>query len=115
MIPESYYEEAELSGAGLVERFKAVTLPFLKPLLGISLVGWLLSVVRTAEHVFLLTGGGPNGATHVIGLDIFDQAYVNVRFGYAMAEVWLLVSVIMVLSIYQVRAVRAGQIRMMGA
>jgi len=115
MIPESFYEEAELSGAGLVERFKVVTYPFLRPLIGVSLVGWLLSVVRTAEHVFLMTGGGPNRATYVLGLDIFNQAYVNVRFGFAMAEVWLLVSVILALSIYQVRAVRTGQIRMLGA
>ena len=114
MIPESFYEEAELSGAGLLERFKVVTYPFLRPLLGVSLVGWLLSVVRTAEHVFLMTGGGPANATYVLGLDIFNQAYVNVRFGFAMAEVWLLVSVILVLSIYQVRAVRTGQIRMLG-
>ncbi|MEK7764696.1 MAG: sugar ABC transporter permease, partial [bacterium] len=56
-IPESLYEETEMCGAGLTERFVHVTFPYLKPLLGINLVGWLLSTVRTSELVFLMTGG----------------------------------------------------------
>ena len=58
-----------------------------------------------------MTGGGPDKATHVIGLEIFDQAYLRIRFGYAMAEVWLLVAVILIFSIYQMRAIRSGQIQ----
>jgi len=113
-IPEDLYEECEMSGAGVVERFRSITLPFLRPLIGISFVGWLLSATRTAEHVFLLTGGGPANATYVVGLDIFMRAYAYIKFGYAMAEVWLLVAIILVFSIYQMRAVRAGQLRVMG-
>jgi ABC-type sugar transport system permease subunit len=59
-----------------------------------------------------MTGGGPEKATYVAGLDIFTQAYVSIRFGYAMAEVWLLVAVILILSTYQVRMIRAGQIKL---
>ncbi len=110
-IPESLYEEAELSGAGLGERLRHVTWPHLQPLILINLVGWLITAVRTAEQVFLLTSGGPQEATYIVGLDIFNQAYVNIRFGYAMAEVWLLVAMILILSIYQMRAVRTGQVR----
>lgn len=110
-IPESLYEEAELSGASLAERFTTVTWPHLKPLVGISFVGWLLAAGRTSEHILLLTAGGPGKATYVLGLDIFTQAYVKIQFGYAMAEVWLLVALILVLAIYQMRAVREGQLR----
>lgn len=110
-IPDSLYEEAELSGAGLMERLQHVTWPHLQPLILINLVGWLITSVRTAEQVFLLTGGGPAEATYIVGLDIFNQAYVSIRFGYAMAEVWLLVALILILSIYQMRAVRTGQVR----
>jgi len=113
-IPEALYEDAEMAGAGVAERFKSVTFPHLKPVIGITLVGWLMSAARTAEQVFLLTQGGPDNRTYVIGLDIFNQAYVYIRFGYAMAEVWLLVSVILVFSIYQMRAVRSGQLKVMG-
>jgi multiple sugar transport system permease protein len=110
-IPESLYEEAELSGANLAERFRTVTWPHLKPLVGISFVGWLLTTARTSEHVLLLTAGGPGRSTYVLGLDIFNQAYVKIQFGYAMAEVWLLVALILVLALYQMRAVREGQLR----
>ncbi len=112
VIPEVQYEDAEILGAGLKERFVNVTYPHIRPLLGINLVGWLIATTRTAEHVFLMTGGGPGKATHVIGLEIFDQAYVKIRFGYAMAEVWLLVAIVLMFSIYQMQAIRAGQLKM---
>jgi ABC-type sugar transport system permease subunit len=112
-IPEELYEESELAGAGLLDRFLAVTWPHIKPLAGIGLVGWFVSAARATEHVFLMTGGGPGGATYIVGLDIFTQAYVNIRFGYAMAEVWLMAAVILAFSIYQMRAVRRGQISLL--
>ncbi len=113
-IPVSLYEDALMAGAGFWGRLMNVTLPYIKPLIGISFVGWLINTLRTAEMVLLFTGGGPKQATYVIGLDIFYQAYVHVRFGFAMAEVWLLVAAILILSIYQMRAVRMGHMRVMG-
>jgi ABC-type sugar transport system permease subunit/ABC-type glycerol-3-phosphate transport system substrate-binding protein len=110
-IPEALYEETVLVGAGLWDRMMTVTLPYLRPLIGVSFVGWLLSATRTAEHVLLMTSGGPGQATYVFGLDIFKQAYINIQFGYAMAEVWLLMAVIMVFAIYQMRAIREGQLK----
>jgi multiple sugar transport system permease protein len=113
-IPEALYEEAELEGAGLFERFVTVTWPHIKPLVGIGLVGWFIAAARSTEHFFLMTGGGPAGSTYILGLDIFTQAYVNIRFGYALAEVWLMAAVILAFSIYQMRAVRRGQLRLLG-
>ena len=113
-IPEELYEETVLVGAGLWDRLTAVTIPYLRPLIGVSFVGWLLSAARTAEHVLLLTAGGPGQSTYVFGLDIFKQAYINIQFGYAMAEVWLLMAVIMVFAIYQMRAIREGQLKVAG-
>ncbi len=110
-IPESLYEEAEMAGASLPVRFMTVTWPHLKPLVSISFVGWLLSAARTSEHILLLTAGGPARSTYVLGLDIFTQAYVKIQIGYAMAEVWLLVALILVLAIYQMRVVREGQLK----
>ncbi len=110
-VPEEYYEDAEIMGAGLMDRFQHVTIPHIWPLIGINFVGWLVATTRTAEHVFLMTGGGPDRTTHVIGLEIFNQAFVNIRFGYAMAEVWLLVAIVLIFSIYQMRAIRSGQLK----
>ncbi len=108
-VPEELYEDAEMAGADLGVRFRQVTWPHLRPILGITLIGWLLAAVRTAEPVFLMTGGGPGLATHLVGLEIFNQAYVYVRFGYAMAQVWLLVSAVLLVALAQVRAVRRGE------
>jgi len=113
-IPEELYEESLMVGASLWDRLLTITIPYLRPLIGVSFVGWILSAARTAEHVLLMTSGGPGQATYVFGLDIFKQAYINIKFGYAMAEVWLLMAVIMVFAIYQMRAIREGQLRVEG-
>jgi len=110
-IPEPLFEEAEMAGAGLADRWSMILWPHLKPLIGISFVGWLLATARTSEHVLLLTAGGPEGSTHVIGLDIFRRAYVDIHYGSAMAEVWVLVSLILILAIFQMRAIREGQLK----
>jgi len=110
-IPESLFEDAEMAGAGLIGRWEIILWPHLKPLIGVSFVGWLLATARTSEHVLLLTAGGPEGSTHVLGLDIFKRAYVDIHYGAAMAEVWVLVSLILVLAIYQMRAIREGQLK----
>lgn len=110
-IPESLFEEAEMVGSGLTERWTTILWPHLKPLIGISFVGWLLAAARTSEHVLLMTAGGPDRATHLVGLDIFKRAYVDISFGMAMAQVWLLISLVLVLAIYQMRAIREGQLR----
>lgn len=110
-IPEPLFEEAEMAGAGLGDRWSMILWPHLKPLIGISFVGWLLATARTSEHVLLLTAGGPDGSTHVLGLDIFRRAYVDIHYGSAMAEVWVLVSLILILAIYQMRAIREGQLK----
>ena len=48
------------------------------------------------------------------GQHIFPPADGTSRFGYAMAEVWLQVAVILIFSIYQMRALRTGQLKMHG-
>jgi raffinose/stachyose/melibiose transport system permease protein len=114
-VPESLYEETEIAGGGLSERFLHVTLPYIWPVLGIGLIGWLISSVRTIDLILLMTGGGPGTSTTVLGMDIFMRAYGSLHFGYAMAEVWLLVAVAMLFSVYQLRGIRQRQLNVMGA
>ena len=81
-IPEEMYEAADLDGAGIWVKVRHIILPMLKPLIIINFVGAFIGAFKAMENIFVMTGGGPNYATHVIGLDIWYNAfmYPEVRF-----------------------------------
>ena len=67
-----------------------VTLPSIRPLIMIQFIFVLIGAFQSADNVLVMTGGGPDYATHVIGLEIFYNAYVYLRFGVAIAIAWIL-------------------------
>jgi ABC-type sugar transport system permease subunit len=50
------------------------------------------------ENVLVMTQGGPGSATRVIVYDLYQNAFVNSRMGYASAQAWILCIVIMLLT-----------------
>ncbi|WP_339230865.1 sugar ABC transporter permease [Oceanobacillus sp. FSL K6-2867] len=82
-ISKSYYEAAEIDGASEWQQFWKVTLPLIWPQIKISI---LYIVITTLNGSFIIvqvmTGGGPNNATHVMGSYLYQQAFVQYNFGY---------------------------------
>jgi len=84
-IPVTLYEAAAIDGANGIQRFWYITIPALKPILLSALI---LDTVWWFKHftiVWLSTTGGPDGATNLISIDIFKQAFEYSRFGEASA------------------------------
>lgn len=82
-VSKSYYEAAEIDGANEWQQFWKVTLPLVWPQIKISI---LYIVITTLNGSFIIvqimTGGGPNNATHVMGSYLYQQAFVQFNFGY---------------------------------
>ncbi|MFD2629241.1 carbohydrate ABC transporter permease [Oceanobacillus kapialis] len=82
-VSKSYYEAAKLDGASEWQQFWKVTLPLIWPQVKISI---LYIVITTLNGSFIIvqvmTGGGPNNATHVMGSYLYQQAFVQFNFGY---------------------------------
>lgn len=74
-IPPSMYEAAILDGASHTKRLTRITLPLISGVLQVSLVFLVLSALKTFEFMFVLTNGGPQGSTDVIGLYMFSTAF----------------------------------------
>jgi ABC-type sugar transport system permease subunit/ABC-type glycerol-3-phosphate transport system substrate-binding protein len=102
-IPNVYYEAALLDGAGPWQRFKAVTFPLLTPALFFVLITSVIGSFQVFTQVFVITlgGGGPNDSTRVFMLHLYDNAFKNLRMGYASALAWVLFVVILVFTLLQ--------------
>lgn len=84
-IPESYFEAAQLDGAGFFSTVRYITLPLLrdvaKTCVTISAIGGLF----TFPQVFIMTGGGPGDLTQTVMMYMYRQAFSNQRYGMAAA------------------------------
>lgn len=73
LIDKSYYEAAAVDGANKMQQLKYITLPRILPSLIINLLLALSQGLKAFDIVFVLTGGGPNGATELINTLVFNQ------------------------------------------
>jgi multiple sugar transport system permease protein len=96
-LPVEPYEAAEIDGASAWRQFWDLTLPFLKPVIAIALLLRVMDALRLFDLVFILTRGGPAGATETISLYLFKTAFTFTDVGYACA---LSISVLIVTVIF---------------
>ena len=61
----------------------------------------LIASFQSVDFVMVMTGGGPDRATHVVGLEIFMKAYVFLEFGLATAMGWILAFALLGLTVFQ--------------
>lgn len=105
-IPQERYEAAAVDGASRLQQFRHVTLPGLRP---IFLVTFILETAWWFKHftiIWLMTSGGPAGATKVISIDIYQQAFANFNFGKAAAESVIILVILLTASYIYARALR---------
>ena len=89
-VPSDLYEAADVDGAGIISRIRHITVPTLKPLIIINFVGVFIGAFHAMQNIFVMTGGGPFNATRVIGIDIWFNAFMYLKFGFATAMAWVL-------------------------
>ena len=89
-VPSDLYEAADVDGAGIISRIRHITIPTLKPLIIINFVGVFIGAFHAMQNIFVMTGGGPFNATRVIGIDIWFNAFMYLKFGFATAMAWVL-------------------------
>ena len=111
-IPEEYYEAADVDGAGFFTKLTLIAIPFLRPLLIISFVGACIGTFKSFEPVWIMTNGGPAGATRVLGLEIWRNAFIYLKYGYATSMGWILASLLIGFTIFQLRYLSKVQFKL---
>lgn len=84
-IPRDIYEAAAMDGAGPIRRFQTITLPYLAPTIGITILLRTVWISNSADLIVVMTRGGPADSTQIMASYIFTQAFQRLDFGYASA------------------------------
>jgi ABC-type sugar transport system permease subunit len=96
-VPRELYEAAEVDGANAVSRFWHVTLPSLRPVTAFVVVVVLVGAAQIFEEPYLLTAGGPDGATMSVAQFVYRAAFQRQEIGYAAASGFTLFVIVFVL------------------
>ncbi|WP_350277939.1 sugar ABC transporter permease [Kribbella sp. HUAS MG21] len=105
-IPSDVYEAALVDGASAWQRFWRITLPLLSPSTFFVVVISLINGFQVFDQVYVMTGGGPSGASQVVVGQIYDLTFRYGRAGEASALSWILFAVILVITVVQIRGQR---------
>jgi len=100
-IDNSYYEAADIDGANFFQKLWYIVIPFLKPTTLFLLVTGVIGSFQVFQNAYLMTGGGPDHATTMVGLLIFNNAFTYFEFGKAAAQSLILAAIIAVISFIQ--------------
>jgi multiple sugar transport system permease protein len=93
-IAAQLYEAALLDGAGPWQRFRYVTFPMLTPTLLFVLLTGLIDAFQVFDLAYVLSRGGQGGLGDSLQfylINLWNEAFVNSRYGYASALAWVLV------------------------
>lgn len=97
-VPEDLYEAAALDGAGKWRQFIKITVPMITPVIFYNLITQICQAFQEFNGPFIITRGGPNGATTLVTLLVYNNAFKTFEMGMASAIAWVLFFIVASLS-----------------
>ena len=105
-VPAELKEAAAVDGANAWRRFRAVSLPAIRPVVAFVTIMLVIGGFNVFTSVFLITNGGPLDETQVLLTYMYRQAFTFLDFGYGSAISFTLTLIVFVLSLAQLRLFR---------
>jgi N,N'-diacetylchitobiose transport system permease protein len=110
-VPIELYEAVKVDGAGAWMTFRSITLPILRPILLLLAILSTIWDFNVFNQIWVMTQGGPNQGTVILGIWSWIQAFAASQFGAGSAIAVVSVALLAALSAYYVRQlVRAGEV-----
>ena len=97
-VSQDLYEAASIDGAGKWTQFFKITVPLITPVIFYNLITQLCQAFQEFNGPFLVTKGGPNGATTLISVLIYNNAFLRHKMGMASAQAWVLFIIVCALT-----------------
>ncbi len=105
-IPAELKDSASIDGANPLQSFWYVILPMLRPALSLVVTLEIISTFRIFSQIYVMTQGGPAGASFSIIFYIYERGFMNTELGYSSALSILLFLTILVVTLIQLRVIR---------
>ena len=102
-VPSELYESVALDGANFFQKHRHVTIPSISPTLFFLLIINVINSVQAYAEFKMMTQGGPAESTNVIVYEIYQEAFINSRFGVACSESVILFVILIILTALQFR------------
>ncbi|WP_283129402.1 carbohydrate ABC transporter permease [Allofournierella massiliensis] len=95
-IPKELYEAAEMDGATVWQRFRFITLPFVRVVVGLLIILRTIWIFNSFDLIFLLTGGGPGVSTQTMPIFAYRMGWTLYSLGRSSAVTILLLIILAV-------------------
>ncbi|CEJ11930.1 Lactose transport system permease protein LacF [bacterium YEK0313] len=105
-IPKELDEAAGLDGATAWQRLRYVTLPMMRRPLAFVLVADTAANFLLFAPVYVITHGGPNGATHLLMFEAYQSAFAFLNHGRSLAISTVILLIILVTALFEMRLFR---------
>ena len=113
-IPQDLYDAASVDGAGTWASFWNVTIPMLRNVILFTVVIDIIGELQIFGEPFILVGptGGTNRAGLTMSMNLFANAFTNLRFGYSAAQAYVMFAIISIISFLNIKVFgRTGGMR----
>jgi multiple sugar transport system permease protein len=113
-IPRDPLEAGMLDGAGPVRLFWHITLPLLRPMLTVVVGIALINSFKVFDLIWVMTQGGPYRSSETLAVTMYRESFVSFELGYGAAIAIVLTIIVMVLSIFYLRAMFRKDVEVYG-
>lgn len=100
-IPQELYEAAQMDGATAWKQFIKITVPLVSPTSFLLLITGVISSFKTFDLILVLTKGGPANSTNVPVVYLYEQAFLDLKAGYASSVAIVLFIIILIITYIQ--------------
>ncbi|MDO5425298.1 MAG: sugar ABC transporter permease [Eubacteriales bacterium] len=109
-ISTDYIEAAEIDGAGPVRRAISVMIPLAKEQLLVCSIITIIGAFKLFTEVYSTTAGGPGNSSQVLGLFLYQNAFLHDDLGMAAVTGVFIFVITMILSIIQIKVTKSGEV-----
>ncbi|MEW9700050.1 carbohydrate ABC transporter permease [Paenibacillus sp. SI8] len=103
-VPDDIYDSAKIDGAGPIRTFVQIIMPLVSPTIFFVTIVSIIGAFQSFGQIHILTRGGPANSTQFIVYSIYQDAFINYRFGIGSAQALVLFVLILILTVVQFKA-----------
>ena len=109
-IPRDLYDAADLDGVGPIRRIAQITTPLVREMTSLLIIVTVSGAFQVFNEVMVMTAGGPNNSSQVLGTWLYNRGFIGNEFGYAAAIATVVFVITFALALVQLWVARRRRV-----